>query len=247
MILQKPPPNLYRLYNLCYSPEDICGMPPVNVHFGRFFPFFKLCNVNLSPNERPASSYDPFLSGDGLTWFWDRLGFVRKGRPCLCGPCVGLGEWGFRFPGLPAGLLGNLPVAVLITHRLFVVQNFRVGTHRSGTHCLRRRGIMIIILNIEYQSVCPFVRIGFPGPLSRKRVCPPPPETKGRKNTRWRVRGLGEQIRTTGEKAWHTVYSVVKGMERSRTFVWGHIVLASFRWGEGTETEKVYNIKVTNY
>jgi hypothetical protein len=26
---------------------------------------------------------------------------------------------------------------------------------------------------IEYQSVCPFVGIGFPHPLSRKRVSPP--------------------------------------------------------------------------
>ncbi len=32
---------------------------------------------------------------------------------------------------------------------------------------------LYIILYLEYQSVCPFVRIGSPSLFSRKRVCPP--------------------------------------------------------------------------
>jgi hypothetical protein len=36
-----------------------------------------------------------------------------------------------------------------------------------------------IILYLEYQSVCPFIRIGSPSPLSPKRVCLPPLEPKG--------------------------------------------------------------------
>ncbi len=73
-----------------------------------------------------------------------------------------------------------------------------------------------IILYLEYQSVFPFVRNGFPLPLSRKRVCPP----RGG-NTRLRVRGPGgggvggEPIQTTGEKAWLSVYSVVTTMVTS--------------------------------
>ncbi len=70
-----------------------------------------------------------------------------------------------------------------------------------------RRGIIL------YQSVCPFVRIGSPPPLSHKRVCVPPPlgtkwggQAPG--NTRLRVRGRGVPIRTSGEKALHSVYSV---------------------------------------
>ncbi len=99
-----------------------------------------------------------------------------------------------------------------------------------GKRRLRRRGIMIIILCLEYQSVCPFVRIGSPRAPSTASECVPP-EPKGGGNTRWRVMGLGrgEPIRTTGEKAWHSVYSVVKGMECPRTFVGRHIVLASIR------------------
>ncbi len=48
-----------------------------------------------------------------------------------------------------------------------------------------------------------------PVPFSRKRVCPLPVEPKVGGNTRLRVRGGGEPIQTTGEKAWHSVYSVV--------------------------------------
>jgi hypothetical protein len=43
-------------------------------------------------------------------------------------------------------------------------------------------------------------------PLSRKGVCPPlEPNVGG--TTRLRVSGRWEPIRTTGEKAWHSVYS----------------------------------------
>jgi hypothetical protein len=36
-----------------------------------------------------------------------------------------------------------------------------------------------------------------------------PPGTKRGSNTRLRVRGRGEPIRTTGEKAWHSDYFVI--------------------------------------
>ncbi len=32
---------------------------------------------------------------------------------------------------------------------------------------------VLVHIYLEYQSVCPLVRIGTPHPLSRKRVCPP--------------------------------------------------------------------------
>jgi hypothetical protein len=41
------------------------------------------------------------------------------------------------------------------------------------------------------ECVCPFVRIGSPRPLSHKRVCPPPLETKGGCYTRLRGEGAG--------------------------------------------------------
>jgi hypothetical protein len=39
------------------------------------------------------------------------------------------------------------------------------------------------------------------------RVCPPPLEPKGEQNT-LAGEGAGDPIRTTGEKAWHSVYRV---------------------------------------
>ncbi len=42
------------------------------------------------------------------------------------------------------------------------------------------RPILVEGLYIEYQSVCPFVRIGIPRPLSSQRVCP----KGGKGNTR---------------------------------------------------------------
>ncbi len=61
--------------------------------------------------------------------------------------------------------------------------------------------LRVIILYLEYQSVCPFVLIGSPSltPLWNPR---------GEGKTRWRVRERGEPIQTTGEKAWHSVSSV---------------------------------------
>jgi hypothetical protein len=68
---------------------------------------------------------------------------------------------------------------------------------------------------LEYHSVCPLVRIGTrpPTPLPQASVyhllvhhwCVPHPGTKGGDN---RLRGGGVPIRTTGEKALHSVYSV---------------------------------------
>jgi hypothetical protein len=67
------------------------------------------------------------------------------------------------------------------------------------THCTG------IILYLEYQSVCSFVRIGSPAPLFECFL--PPPGTGGGTN-RLRVRGRGQPIRTTGETAWHSVCTV---------------------------------------
>ncbi len=64
---------------------------------------------------------------------------------------------------------------------------------------------------LEHHSACPLVRNGSTHPLSRKRMCPPP-EPKGGGNTRLRLRRLADPIRTTGEKAWHSVYSVQRGL-----------------------------------
>jgi hypothetical protein len=43
---------------------------------------------------------------------------------------------------------------------------------------------------LEYHSVCPFVCIGTPHPLSRKRVCPSPRNQDGGGHTGRRVRGF---------------------------------------------------------
>ncbi len=70
-----------------------------------------------------------------------------------------------------------------------------------------RRGIMICL---EYQSVCPFVRNWLPfAPLSRNECVPPPLEPKGGGGQHSLVdEGAGGAIRTTGENAWHSVNSV---------------------------------------
>jgi hypothetical protein len=55
----------------------------------------------------------------------------------------------------------------------------------------------------------PYVLIGSPPPsLPQASVSPPLWNQRGEYNTRWRVRERGEPIQTTGEKAWHSVYSV---------------------------------------
>jgi hypothetical protein len=67
-----------------------------------------------------------------------------------------------------------------------------------------------IILYQEYQSVCPFVRIGSPAPFSRKRVYPPPPPgTNGEGgNTHLWARGGGANSDNWRKSAWHYEYSV---------------------------------------
>jgi len=61
----------------------------------------------------------------------------------------------------------------------------------------KRKGI---ILFLEYQAFSPSSELAPPFP-SPTRVCPPPFESK-------------EPIRTTGEKAWHSVYSVILSLIR---------------------------------
>jgi hypothetical protein len=59
---------------------------------------------------------------------------------------------------------------------------------------------------LEYQSVCPLVRVGTLHPLSYKRVCPPQNQKGGTHSPA--DEGVGVPIRTTGEKAYHSVYYV---------------------------------------
>jgi hypothetical protein len=76
--------------------------------------------------------------------------------------------------------------------------NFKMET-KFIVSGLNARGI---ILYLEYQSVNPFVRIDFP-------PCPTLPKQVGggRGATLTCGRG-GEPIGKTGEKAWHSLYSV---------------------------------------
>ncbi len=63
-----------------------------------------------------------------------------------------------------------------------------------------------IILYLEYQNVCTFVRFGSLA-LSPASKCVPLLDPKGGGHTCLRVRGRWEPIWTAGEKAWHSVYS----------------------------------------
>ncbi len=83
----------------------------------------------------------------------------------------------------------------------------------TETHMQNCRGF---ILYIEYQSVCPFVRIGSPGPPLPLASVSPPPVSKGGGAT-LRVRGWGGPVRTIGEKAWHSVYFVYRQI---RVYLW---------------------------
>ncbi len=74
--------------------------------------------------------------------------------------------------------------------------------------------------NTECQAFCPVVRLGSPPCKLRplQANVSPPLNPKGESNTRLRVRGWGYPVRTTGQKAWHSVYSVVLmfGLARQR-------------------------------
>ncbi len=68
-----------------------------------------------------------------------------------------------------------------------------------------------IIVYIEYQSVCPIVRIGYPPP-ENECVSPLGPK-RGESNTRLAcgVREWGDPVRMTGHRAWHSLYSGAGG------------------------------------
>jgi len=53
------------------------------------------------------------------------------------------------------------------------------------------------------------VPIGFPRPLIRKRVLPPPPGSQGWGQTRLWERGWGEPIRTKGQTSWYSSYITI--------------------------------------
>jgi hypothetical protein len=65
-----------------------------------------------------------------------------------------------------------------------------------------------MILDLKYHIVCPFVTIGSPRPPPPSECVSPLGTIDGEGNTRLRVMGWGEPMRTTGEKAWRSVYSV---------------------------------------
>ncbi len=67
---------------------------------------------------------------------------------------------------------------------------------------------IVLLRGIIHKRVSPFVLIGSPRPLSPQASVSPPPGNKEGGNTRLQVRGRGEPIQATGEKAWHSVYSM---------------------------------------
>ncbi len=73
-------------------------------------------------------------------------------------------------------------------------------------------GGIFVYIYIEHPSVCPFVGIGSPPPSHVSECVSPLAPKRGRSNTPLRVRGVGhwrDPIRSTGKKAWHSVFSVV--------------------------------------
>ncbi len=82
-----------------------------------------------------------------------------------------------------------------------------------------------------YHSVCPLVGIGTTHPLSRKRVCPPEPKG-GWGLPRLRVRGRRVPLRTTGEKARHSVYSVPAQYHANRGGNFKEIELSRLSWAK---------------
>jgi hypothetical protein len=68
---------------------------------------------------------------------------------------------------------------------------------------------IIIYICIEYQSSCPFVGIGSPTPPQASVSPPLDPGGGGASNTLFTGEGVGDPILTTGQKAWHCVYSVM--------------------------------------
>jgi hypothetical protein len=87
---------------------------------------------------------------------------------------------------------------------------------------------------LEYHCVCPLVRIGSdhplyytksitvsvpsselgpPTPSPASECVTPPPRNQGWGITRLRVRGWADPVRTTGKKAWPSVYSAERAQE----------------------------------
>ncbi len=76
-----------------------------------------------------------------------------------------------------------------------------------------------VVVDIEYQSVCPFVGIGFPPPPptfpASESVSPLGPKKGGGSNTPLLVRGWVDPIRTNWQKAWHSVYFMVLALDHT--------------------------------
>ncbi len=64
----------------------------------------------------------------------------------------------------------------LIQHCIIPLQHIHISISTNYVYTGTK---VIYTYYLEYHSVCPLVEIGTPPPLSRKRVCHPPPEPKG--------------------------------------------------------------------
>ncbi len=67
--------------------------------------------------------------------------------------------------------------------------------HCTSTYCTPQN-----MKNLDYNSVCTLSELGPPHPLFLQRVCPPPPNQRGRGHTRLRVRGWGVPTRLLEKK-----------------------------------------------
>jgi hypothetical protein len=97
---------------------------------------------------------------------------------------------------------------------------------------LSRRGIIVYV---EYQSV-PSLELGPPNPPASEWVSPP------WSNTRLRVRRWGDAIRTTGQKAWHSVYSVLSGTKALAEGKTSNILILNFSHCSADEVGECYKL-----
>ncbi len=84
---------------------------------------------------------------------------------------------------------------------LAVRRSYHLSESPGKLSCAQRRGNIVYI---EYQSVCIFVGIGPPPPIPSSPI----PKRGGEEHSLADERGVGDPIRTTGQKAWHSIVSV---------------------------------------
>jgi hypothetical protein len=71
----------------------------------------------------------------------------------------------------------------------------------EGSGRIEELGITVYYIYLEYQSVCPILRIGSVAASPASECVTPSWNHRGGGNTRLRVRGRGEPSRTTEKKA----------------------------------------------